>query len=273
MSGVARRTVFVGSAAVVATGVLTAAIGGPAAAGHGSEAKPTVVLVHGAFADASGWNEVVRRLTREGYPVLAPANPLRGVASDSAYLASILATVSGPIVLVGHSYGGVVITNAATGNPNVKALVYVAAFAPDAGDTVFALQTQFPGTKLGEAQLDFRPYPSADGGSVDGYVKKAAFREVFAGDLPRSTTDLMWATQRPGDVHTLQEPSGAPAWRGVRSWYLVARDDNLIPAAAQRFMAKRAGARTVEVRASHVAMISQPKITADLITLAARATA
>jgi pimeloyl-ACP methyl ester carboxylesterase len=266
MSDLPRRTVLAGSAAALAAGVLIAE---PARAGtpkHAGAAKPTIVLVHGAFADASGWSDVVRRLTRDGYPVLAPPNPLRGVASDSAYLASILATVPGPIVLAGHSYGGVVITNAATGNPNVKALVYVAAFAPDAGDTVFGLQTMFPGTKLGEPQLDFRPHP----GGIDGYVKRDVFRDVFAGDLPRSTTDLMWATQRPGDTHTLGEPSGPPAWKAVPSWYLVARDDNLIPAEAQRFMAQRAGARTVEVRASHVAMISQPRVTAELVALAAR---
>ncbi|MFI5891105.1 alpha/beta fold hydrolase [Actinoplanes sp. NPDC051513] len=229
--------------------------------------------MHGAFADASGWNEVIHRLSGDGYPVLAPANPLRGVASDSAYLDSVLRTITGAIVLVGHSYGGVVITNAATGNPNVKALVYVAAFAPDAGDTVLGLQTKFPGTKLGLEQLDVRPFPLPGGGtSFDGYVKTEYFRDIFAGDLPRSTTAIMAAAQRPGDTHTLEQESGAPAWKQIPSWYLVARDDNLIPAAAQRFMAKRAGAHSVEVHASHVAMISQPRITAELITLAARTT-
>jgi pimeloyl-ACP methyl ester carboxylesterase len=270
MSPVSRRTVLTGSAALVAAGVVTAATAAPAGATAAPGPKPTVVLVHGAFADASGWNDVIRRLLRDGYPVLAPASPLRSVAGDSAYLASILATIAGPIVLVGHSYGGVLITNAATGNPNVKALVYVAAFAPDAGDTVVGLQTMFPGTKLGLDALDFRPLPG--GGSADGYVKKELFREIFAGDLPRSTTEIMHATQRPGDGHTLQEVSGPPAWKQIRSWYLVARNDNLIPAAAQRFMAQRAGARVVEANASHVAMMSQPGLTADLITLAARTT-
>jgi pimeloyl-ACP methyl ester carboxylesterase len=245
-----------------------------AAAASGTRpAKPTVVLVHGAFADASGWNDVVRRLQRQGYPVLAPANPLRGVDSDAAYLASVLATISGPIVLVGHSYGGFVITNAATGNPNVKALVYVAAFAPDAGDTVGGLQTQFPGSKLSEAALDIRPYPLADGTtSHEGYVKAALFRDIFAGDLPASTTRVMAATQRPADVHTLGQPSGPPAWRTIPSWTLVARNDSLIPAAAQRFMAEGAGARTVEVNASHVAMMSMPAATAELIGEAATTT-
>jgi pimeloyl-ACP methyl ester carboxylesterase len=274
MSSVSRRTVLTGSAAVVAAGVVTAVTTAPAHAhAHGASGpKPTVVLVHGAFADASGWNDVIRRLVRDGYPVLAPANPLRGVDTDSTYLASILATIPGPIVLVGHSYGGVIITNAATGNPNVKALVYVAAFAPDAGDTVLGLQTKFPGTKLTEQALDFRPYP-LPGGGTDGYVKQDLFRDIFAGDLPRSTTQVMAATQRPGDVHTLDQVSGPPAWKRIRSWYLIARDDNLIPAAAQRFMAQRAGSRIVEARASHVAMMSQPQLTADLIALAARASA
>ncbi|XVU21564.1 alpha/beta fold hydrolase [Actinoplanes sp. CA-054009] len=245
-----------------------AAFGAPASA---HAAKPTIVLVHGAFADASGWNDVIARLTADGYPVLAPANPLRAVGTDSAYLASVLASINGPIVLAGHSYGGVVITNAATGNPNVKALVYIAAFAPDAGDTVLGLQTKFPGTKLGEPALDLRPYLLPNGEpSADGYVKPELFRDIFAGDLPRSTTRIMALTQRPGDVNTLRQVSGTPAWKRIPSWYLVARDDNLIPAAAQRFMARRAGSHTVEARASHVAMMSQPRLTADLIKLAAK---
>ncbi|MEJ3746390.1 alpha/beta hydrolase [Actinomycetes bacterium KLBMP 9797] len=260
-----RRTLLAGSAAVTTGAVL----GTPAAQAHtgpGGKQKPTVVLVHGAFADASGWNDVAGRLIRAGYPVIAPPNPLRGVAVDSAYLASILATLSGPLVLVAHSYGGIVVTNAATGNANVRALVYVAAFVPDQGETLLGLQTKYPGSRLDEAALDFRPY----GEGVDGYIKKEAFRDVFAGDVPRATTDLMWAGQRPSDVRALQEPSGAPAWKTIPSWYLVARNDQVLPVAAQRFMAQRAGARTVEVGASHVAMIAQPDATADLIKRAAR---
>jgi pimeloyl-ACP methyl ester carboxylesterase len=262
-SSVSRRTVLAGTAAAA---VAVAASGTPAAAGR-SKVKPTIVLVHGAFADSAGWSGVLKRLIRAGYPVLAPANPLRGVASDSAYLASVLKTISGPIVLAGHSYGGFVITNAATGLPNVKALVYVAAFAPDAGDDVYHLQVKFPGTELGLEALDFRETP---GGGHDGYVKREVFQRVFAGDLSPSEADLLWATQRPGDSSTLQTPSGEPAWRTVPSYFLVARDDRLIPAAVQRFMAGRAGSvRTVEVRSSHVALISQPKAVADLIEKAA----
>jgi pimeloyl-ACP methyl ester carboxylesterase len=245
----------------------------PADAASKTGPRPTVVLVHGAFADASGWNDVVRRLQLLGYPVLAPANPLRGVSSDSAYLASILATVPGPIVLVGHSYGGMVISAAAVGNPNVKALVYVAAFAPDQGETLQGLQTKYPGSRLSEAALDFRPYLTPDGTpSYDGYVKADVFRDVFAADLPLSTTKIMAVTQRPGDVHTLGEPAGVPAWKTVPSYFLIARDDNLIPAQVQRFMAERAGAHKVEVNSSHVAMMSKPDATAALIVKAALAT-
>jgi len=205
--------------------------------------------------------------------VLAPANLLRGVDSDAAYLASVLQTITGPIILVGHSYGGFAITNAATGNPNVKALVYVAAFAPDQGDTLMGLQTKFSGSKLDETALDFRPFPLPDGTtSFDGYVKAALFRDIFAGDLPARTTAVMAATQRPADVHTLGQPSGEPAWKTIPAWTLIAHNDNLIPAEAQRFMADGAEARTVEVDASHVAMMSQPDATADLIVDAATAT-
>ena len=262
------RRVVTGLAVVLLVFTATPASGSPA--GHGHQPKPTVVLVHGAFADASSWSEVVPRLQRKGYPVLAPANPLRGVDSDSAYLASVLSTISGPIVLVGHSYGGVVITNAATGNANVKALVYVAAFAPDAGDTVGGLQVRFPGTKLGLPALDVREFPLAGGGvGHEGYVKPALFRDIFAGDLPPAKAALLAATQRPADVQTLGQVSGEPAWRTIPSWALIARDDNLIPAAAQRFMADRAHARAIEVNASHVAMISKPSATVDLIVDAA----
>lgn len=259
-----RRSLLAGSAAVAAA----AAVGAPAAQAHArpdGKQKPTVVLVHGAFADASGWYAVAAHLIRAGHPVIAPAIPLRGVASDATYLASILATLGGPLVLAAHSYGGNVITNAATGNANVKALVYVAAFAPDQGESLQDLQTKYPGSKVDETALDFRP----NGVSVDAYIKKEVFRDVFAGDVARATTDLMWAGQRPVDVRALGEPSGAPAWKTIPSWYLVARKDNVFPAAAQRFVAQRAGARTVEVGASHVAMISQPAATADLIKRAA----
>ncbi|WFE66126.1 alpha/beta hydrolase [Micromonospora sp. WMMD714] len=255
-------------AALVAVVVLVLGAAGSAAAGRGGDSgpKPTVVLVHGAFADASGWSGVAGNLTRRGYPVLAPANPLRGVDTDTAYLRSVLATVDGPVVLVGHSYGGFVLTNAASGNPNVKALVYVAAFAPDAGDTVGGLSSRFPGSLLGPEALDVRPYP----GGNDGYLKASLFREVFAADVSARTTAVMAATQRPSELATLGQPAGEPAWRTIPTWTLVARDDRVIPAAAQRFMAQRAHARTTEVTASHVVMVSQPDRTTDVILAAIR---
>jgi pimeloyl-ACP methyl ester carboxylesterase len=232
--------------------------------------KPTIVLVHGAFADASGWTASIKQLLRQGYPVIAPANPLRGVAADSAYLASGLATITGPIVLVGHSYGGEVITNAATGNPKVKALVYVAAFAPDKGETSGGLATKFPGSMLTQDNLVFRPYPLPDGTvGTDGYINPTVFHQVFCADLPAGEAAVMAATQRPGSVITLGEPSGVPAWKTIPSWYLVAKQDNAIPAAAERFMAKRMGANTIEIDSSHVAMISHPAVVTKLIVAAA----
>jgi pimeloyl-ACP methyl ester carboxylesterase len=229
--------------------------------------KPTIVLVHGAWADASSWDRVARRLQDQGYTVIAPANPLRGVQTDSAYLSSVLATITGPIILVGHSYGGVLITNAATGNPNVKALVYVAAFAPDLGETVGQILAMNPGTQAAPPNLTFRPYP----GGVDTYIAPSAFHDVFCADVPADTAAVMAATQRPINVAALGEPSGTPAWKTIPSWYLVASNDQAIPPATEQFMAKRAGATTVEIASSHVAMISHPAAVTDLILDAAHA--
>jgi pimeloyl-ACP methyl ester carboxylesterase len=234
-------------------------------------ARPTVPsppsCVHGAFADASGWNEVSERLQKRGYPVIAAANPSRGVASDSAYLRSVLDAIEGPIVLVGHSYGGFVMTNAATGHTGVEALVYVAAFAPDAGDTVASLTALNPGSGLADpANLVVRPHP----GGLEGSINPAVFREVFAADVSRRTAAVMAAGQRPADLATLGEPSGELAWKTVPSWFLVAAEDGTIPPATQRFMAERAGSEVVEVRSSHVPMVSQPGKVTDLVVVAAR---
>ena len=235
-----------------------------------SAAKPTIVLVHGGWADSSGWNGEITRLHKLGYNVIAPANPLRGLSSDAAYIRSVLHTIDGPIVLVGHSYGGGVITNAAVGVPNVKALVYIAAFAPDTGENLAGLVTKNPGTHITPDALTERPYPLADGGAgIDLYIKADVFRDAFAGDLPSGTTSLMQATQRPFSVAAFIEPSGTPAWKTVPSWYLVATDDHAIPPATQRFMATRAGSHTAEVAASHVPMMSQPVATTRLILTAA----
>ncbi|MFJ9173321.1 alpha/beta fold hydrolase [Streptomyces sp. NPDC102360] len=235
--------------------------------------RPTIVLVHGVFADASGWNDVIARLLKAGFPVIAPANPLRDLTGDSAYVSSVVDTLTGPVILVGHSYGGEVITNAGSGHPHVKALVYVGAFAPDKGENALQLAGMFPGSKLQDA-LVTRPFPLPDGGTgTDGYIDQAKFHDVFAGDLPASVTRLMAATQRPGSLDGLSTASGAPAWKSLPSWYVIPTADNVIPAAAQRFMAKRAGSTTVEVKgASHVVMMSHPDVVVRQILAAHRAT-
>ncbi|WP_157252845.1 alpha/beta fold hydrolase [Nonomuraea typhae] len=236
-------------------------------------AKPTVVLVHGAFADASGFNDMIARLQAAGFPVLAPANPLRDVAGDAAYVSSILDTLTGPIILVGHSYGGIVITNAARGHDNVKALVYLGAFAPDKGESALKLADQFPGSELGHALLG-RDYKLPDGtvAGTDGYIVAEKFREVFAADLPAYKTRLMAATQRPGSVNGLSGGSGEPAWKTIPSWYLIPTQDKVIPPAAQRFMAKRAGSTVREIRSSHVVMTSHPDAATAVVLSAYAAT-
>jgi len=239
------------------------------AAPASAASKPTIVLVHGAFADASGWNGVTERLQDRGYTVLAPANPLRGVSADAAYLKNVLSQVTGPIVLVGHSYGGVAITNAATGNANVKALVYVAAFAPAQGETVQALSTPAGGSMLGVQTLDVHSDGTPEG--LEGTIKTAAFREVFAGDLPRKLAAVMAVSQRPASLVTLGEPSGPPAWATIPSYALIPTKDNTIGTGNLRTMAKRAKAKITEVRgASHVVMTSQPELTADFILRAVK---
>jgi pimeloyl-ACP methyl ester carboxylesterase len=264
-------------AALSALALAVAAAVGPSAAsaapaGGRAGAKPTVVLVHGAFADASGWSGVVARLRRAGHPVLAPANPLRGVSADAAYLKAYLSTVRGPIVLAGHSYGGMVITNAALGNPNVKALVYVAAYAPDEGDTVSSLSALAAGGMVGPATLDVTPFPAPDGSSgQEGTIKQRVFREVFCADLPAKQAAVMARSQRPASLVALGEPSGPPAWKSIPSWYLVAGRDNTIGTAAERIMARRIGATTTEIkRSSHVVMMSHPRETTTLILRASR---
>ncbi|MFG2883243.1 alpha/beta fold hydrolase [Streptomyces sp. NPDC048297] len=258
-------------ALVLGTGAAVAPVSASAAETSGP--KPTVVLVHGVFADASGWYQTIDQLQKAGYPVIAPANPLRDLSGDSAYVSSILDTIEGPVILVGHSYGGEVITNAARGHANVKALVYVAAFAPDQGESALQLASKFPGSKLPTALVP-RDYPLPDGGTgQDGYIDPAKFREVFAADLPCSQTRLMAAAQRPGSVGGLAGTSGEPAWKSLPSWYVIPTNDNVIPAAVQRFMAERAHSRTVEVRgSSHVVMMSHPDVVVRQIQAAYLAT-
>ncbi|MER7681631.1 alpha/beta hydrolase [Streptomyces sp. NPDC096934] len=269
-----RRVAVLGAVAGVAA--LTLAATGSASAAkaeHGpSQPKPTVVLVHGAFADSSSWNGVIERLRHDGYPVIAPANPLRGLAGDAAYIHSVLKSVSGPVVLVGHSYGGAVISEAAVDSPQVKALVYIAAFAPEKGESALELSNKFPGSTLGTA-LNPVPFPLPGGGTgTDLYIKTDTFHHQFAADVPKRVTDLMAATQRPVAASALDEKATTPAWKTIPSWDLVTTQDLNIPPAAQRFMAKRAHAHTVEIKASHAVSVSHPGAVTRLIEQAARTT-
>jgi pimeloyl-ACP methyl ester carboxylesterase len=234
-----------------------------------SGARPTIVLEHGAWADGSSWSGVVTRLQKDGYTVDVPPNPLRGVTSDSAYLASYLATVPGPIVLVGHSYGGFVTTNAATGNANVKALVYVDAYIPAQGDTLNSLTTQFPGSQIAPPALDI---VASAGGVADAYVKPALFRTILGNDLSAKQAAELAATQRPIVASALTDVSGPPAWSSVPSWAVIGTDDQAIPPAAQEFMAQRAHATVTKITASHLSLISHPDIVERVIEEAARHT-
>ncbi len=233
-------------------------------------AKPTVVLVHGAFADASSWNGVAKILEKDGYTVIAAANPLRGVKSDGAAVSALLSSIPSPVVLVGHSYGGNVISDAANDHANVKALVYVSAFAPEAGETVAGLAGKFPGSTLGPTLAP--PVALADGGK-DLYIQQSKFHDQFAADVPAAQAALMAATQRPVTEAALNEQAGTPAWKHIPSWYIYGDKDKNIPPQAMAFMAKRADAKAVEVvkGASHVVMVSNPAPVARLIEKAAAA--
>lgn len=232
--------------------------------------KPTVVLVHGAFADASSWNGVIRILEKDGYPVVAVANPLRGVASDGSYVAGIVSSLGKPVVLVGHSYGGSVITEAARDQANVKALVYVSAFAPAEGESAASLSGQFPGSTLGQALAP--PVKLAAGGN-DLYIQQDKFHQQFAADVPKADAALMAATQRPITEAALNEKSGSPTWISIPSWFVYGDQDRNIPPKALGFMAERARSRKTEVvpGGSHVVMVSHPDTVARLIERAAAA--
>ncbi|WP_428696817.1 alpha/beta fold hydrolase [Stappia sp.] len=231
--------------------------------------KPTIVLVHGAFADSSSWNGVITILQKDGYKTIAVANPLRSVATDARDVSDVLASIKGPVVLVGHSYGGQVITNATKGNANVKSLVYVAAFAPDEGESAADLAGKFPGGTLGEALAP--PVKLADGG-VDLYIDQAKFHDQFAHDVPVAQAALMAAGQRPITEAALTEKSGEPAWKALPSYFVYGDGDKNIPPKASAFMAYRASSKdTVVVQgASHVVMVSKPEAVAELIEEASR---
>ncbi|MES5048183.1 alpha/beta hydrolase [Rhizobium nepotum] len=232
-------------------------------------AKPTVVLVHGAFADSSSWNGVTRILQKDGYTVVAAANPLRTVSGDAAYVSAIVESIKGPVVLVGHSYGGQVITNAVKGSNNVRSLVYVAAFAPEEGEAAADLAGRFPGGTLGQALA--APVRLSDGG-IDLSIEQARFHDQFAQDVSIEEAALMAAGQRPITEAALTEKSGKPAWKTLPAYFIYGTGDKNIPAEALAFMANRAGSKaTVVVEgASHVVMVSQPQAVADLIEKAAQ---
>src|ERR1700734_3161773 len=245
---------------------------------HGTSGpKPTIVLVHGAWANGASWNGVVQRLQADGYTVDVPPNPLQGLAYDPAYLADFLHTISGPIVLVGHSYGGAVITNAATGNPQVKALVYVDAFIPEQGQTIGELVTMVPGSCVVAADpttiFNLAPFPGAPAGVFDAYIKQSLFPSCIANGLPRSEADVLAATQEPLSTIALNQKSGVPAWKTIPSWAVIGTADHAIPPAELTIMAKAAGARiTMVPGAPHVSMISNPGVVTDVILEATRAT-
>lgn len=230
--------------------------------------RPTIVLVHGAFADTSSWNGVTDILQKDGYTVIALANPLRSVKEDAGYLSDILETVKAPVVLVGHSYGGMVINAAASNNPKVRALVFVDAFAPEEGETAFGISAKFPGSTL--PQNIGEPVLLAGGGK-DLYIRPDKYWQQFAADVPEADAKLMAAGQRPITEAAGNEPAGAPAWKQIPSWFIYGDTDKNIPLQTLAFMAERARSKeTVVIKGgSHVVMVSNPKAVAGLIKRAA----
>jgi len=235
--------------------------------------KPTIVLVHGAWADGSSWDAVTRDLQAQGYTVLVPPNLLRGLTDDAAYIASFLAQrTSGPVVLVGHSYGGAVITNAAGSGGDVRALVYVNAFMPDEGETVLQI-LEGSGSALAVADpttvFDIAGYPGAPEGAAEVFLKPEVVHSSFAQDLSEADRWTIVASQRPASLVAYVTPSGAPAWRSLPSWAVIGTDDRVIPIAVLRRMAERAGSTVSELAASHVSMVSHPDAAVDAIVAAA----
>jgi pimeloyl-ACP methyl ester carboxylesterase len=228
---------------------------------------PTIVLVHGAFAESSSWDGVIDQLTGAGHPVVAAANPLRDLASDAQSVSDLVRSIDGPVMLVGHSYGGMVISNVDADAGEIAGLVYVCGFAPEPGDSALTLSERFPGSTLGET---LRPVPRNDG-TTDLYIAAERFHDQFCADVPAEQAARMAATQRPVTQEALTGESGEPLWHELPSWFLIGEKDRNIPPALQRFMAERAGARrTIEIEgASHAAAVSQPGATAKLILEAA----
>jgi pimeloyl-ACP methyl ester carboxylesterase len=267
------RRILVMSAAFALVALLALGAGGAAGA-ESQRPRPTIVLVHGDWADASSWNAVIERLQDRGFTVVAPPNLLRGPSQDAPYLASYLQTIPGPIVLVAHSYGGFVITNAATGNPNVKALVYIDSFAPDENETAFDLVGGTSSCVLADGA--FHQVPIA--GGVDLYLNweadppYAGFLGCFANGVDEETARLLHATQRPAAAAQFSDPSGPPAWKTIPSWALLGTQDNVIPPALQEEMYGRAGAQVTRVKAGHLSLITRPGAVVRVILSAVKAT-
>ena len=264
------------TAGVLALGVGSARTSSAQTVQNDERLKPTIVLVHGAWADGSSWSAVTAKLQSAGYTVDVEANPLRSLATDAQYLRDLLATIPGPVVLVGHSYGGMVTTSAATGNPNVKALVYVDAFIPDQGDSLGALAAAQPGSNL-DPNSSITAVPIHDAGgnviNADVYIKPDQFAGLFAGGIPAKQAAVLAATQRPLTASTLEETlAGVPAWKTIPSWDLIGTADNVLPPAEQQIMAHRAGSHITKVDAPHLSMISDPDAVTGVIVDAARAT-
>ncbi len=278
-----RRTALAGTlaAAAATAGVSQAAsasTAAPAATSTGrtastaSTAKPSIVLVHGAWADGSSWDAVITRLQHDGYTVYVPPNPLEGLSYDSTSIRDFIDTIPGPVLLVGHSYGGEVITNAATGDTNVKALVYVDAFVPDQGQTLGQLASAVPGSCTGGSNLTLVPYPGAPSGAELAYLKPSVFPSCLANGLPLSEAMRLAATQRPLATAALTDVSGVPAWKTIPSWAVVGTADHAIPPAEQLAMANTAHAHITEVDAPHLSMISNPGTVTSVILQAVHAT-
>jgi pimeloyl-ACP methyl ester carboxylesterase len=230
--------------------------------------QPTIVLVHGAFAESASWDGVIDPLQRAGHRVIAAANPLRGLASDAAAVSDLVATIDGPVVLAAHSYGGAVITNVDADAGEIVGLVYVAGFAPEPGESAFSLAGKFPGSTLGDA---VHPVPRNDG-TTDLYIDIDRFHSQFCADVPAEQAARMAVTQRPATQEALFEPSGEdPLWKQIPSWFVFGELDRNIPAELEHYMAKRAGAhRTIEIPgASHAVTVAHPDATAHLIIEAA----
>ncbi|MFE0359491.1 alpha/beta fold hydrolase [Streptomyces nigra] len=267
------------SALVAATLAAAAAVYVPAANAVGDDntsaqsPKPTVVFVHGAFADSSGWYGAMDKLRKDGYPVRAANNPLRGLPTDAAYVRDFLNSIKGPIILAGHSYGGAVITQAAADDPDVKALVYVAASVPDVGESLADLKAHQVDDPAPALPLQLVQFTKADGSQgTDAYIDRAKFRDTFAADVDPTVAADMADTQKAIDIAALNQKATAAAWKTIPSWFLIAKQDHANSTNLQRWEAERIGAHTVEIDSSHAAMVSHPKAVADLVEQADRGT-